>query len=128
MPRIELLHRVGHVPNWRVGLDVVMTIPAFWPPPPWPVAKRRPSRRRQQDCTDCGVDCSFATGIGHFYTVHRHVWLSAAPDSDRRLCLDCLQARLGRPLTVADFVATPFEILSRFVAGTIDDAFEPRKG
>jgi hypothetical protein len=54
--------------------------------------------------------------------------LSAAPDSDRRLCLDCLQARLGRPLTVADFVATPFEILSRFVAGALDDAFGPRKG
>jgi hypothetical protein len=44
----------------------------------------------------------------HFYTVHRHIWLSVEPDSDRRLCLDCLQARLGRPLTVADFVATPF--------------------
>jgi len=70
----------------------------------------------------------FATGIGHFYAVHGHIWLSVAPDSDRRLCLDCLQARLRRPLTVADFVATPFEILSRFVAGALDDAFEPRKG
>jgi hypothetical protein len=39
-----------------------------------------------------------------------------------------LQARLRRPLTVADFVATPFEILSRCVAGALDDAFEPRKG
>ena len=115
------------VPNRRVGLDVVMTIPAFWPPP-WPVAKRPPSRRREQDRMDCGVDCSFATGIGHFYTVHRHIWLSVAPGFDGRLCLDCLQARLRRPLVVADFVATPFEILSRFVGGALDDAFEPRKG
>jgi hypothetical protein len=102
-----------------------MTNPAFWPPPR-PVAKRPPWRRRQQDYADCGVDCSFATGIGHLYTVHRHIWLSVAPDSDRRLCLDW--ARLRRPLTVADFVAAPFEILSRFVAGALDDAFEPRKG
>ena len=93
-----------------------------------PTRHRSAWRRRQQDCADCGVDCSFATGIGHLYTVHRHIWLSVAPDSDRRLCLDCLQARLRRPLTVADFVATPFEILSRFVAGVLDDAFEPRKG
>jgi hypothetical protein len=56
-----------------------MTNPAFWPPPR-PVAKRPPWRRRQQDCADCGVDCSFATGIGHFYTVHRHIWLSVARD------------------------------------------------
>jgi hypothetical protein len=40
---------------------------------------------------DCGVDCSFATGIGHFHTVHRHIWLSVAPGSNGRLCLDCLQ-------------------------------------
>jgi hypothetical protein len=101
-----------------------MTNPAFWPPPPpRPVAKHSPSRRREQDCMDCGVDCSFATGIGHFYTVHRHIWLSVAPSSDGRLCLDCLQARLVRPLMAADFVATPFEILSRFLAGALDDAF-----
>ena len=106
-----------------------MTNTDFWPrPPPSPVAKRPPSRRRPCDCSDCGVDCSFATGIGHFYTVHRHIWLSVAPRSDGRLCLDCLQARLGRLLTEADFIATPFEILSRFVAGALDDAFEPRKG
>ena len=106
-----------------------MTNSAFWPPPPpWPVAKRPPSRRREQDCIDCGVDCSFATGIGHFYTAHCDIWLSVAPGFDGRLCLDCLQARRGRPLIVADFVARPFEILSRFVAGALDDAFEPRKG
>jgi predicted metal-binding membrane protein len=44
------------------------------------------------------------------------------------LCLDCLQTRLVRLLTEADFISTPFEILSRFVAGALDDAFEPRKG
>ena len=58
----------------------MITNRAFWPPRP--VAKR-PPWRRQQDCADCGVDCSFATGIGHFYTVHRHIWLSVAPG---RLC------------------------------------------
>lgn len=77
---------------------------------------------------DCGVDCGFATGIGHYYIVHRQIWLSVAPGPDGRLCLDCLRARLGRSLTEADFIITPFETLSRFVAGALDDAFEPRKG
>ena len=29
------------------------------------------------------------------------IWLSAAPDSDGRLCLDCLQPRLGRDCLAA---------------------------
>jgi hypothetical protein len=92
-----------------------MSDTTFWPPPmPWPIKKRPPSRRRRQDRLDCGVDTSFATGIGHYYTVHEEVWRSVVPDGGGRLCLDCLQARLGRPLVRADFVATPYEIQSRF--------------
>jgi hypothetical protein len=86
----------------------------FWPPPmPFHVKRRPPSRRRRQDCIDCGIDTSFATGNGHYYTVHSDVWLSVMPDPRGGLCLDCLQARLGRPLADADFVATPFEIFRR---------------
>jgi hypothetical protein len=51
-------------------------------PPPQPEVKKRPrSRRRKQDCMDCGVDTSFATGNGHYYMVHREIWLAAVPGS-----------------------------------------------
>jgi hypothetical protein len=52
-------------------------------------------------------------GNGHYYLVHRETWLAAVPGSRGELCLDCLEARLGRRLTSADFVATPFEIFAR---------------
>jgi hypothetical protein len=63
---------------------------------------------------DCGVDTSFVTGIGHYYTVHSHVWLQAVPEGRGHLCLHCLEKRLGRPLADDDFVATPFDILGNF--------------
>lgn len=67
-------------------------------------------------CHDCGVDTSFATGIGHYYTLRNDVWQQATHGDARVcfLCLDCLQRRLGRPLIEADFLATPPEILARF--------------
>jgi hypothetical protein len=83
-------------------------------PPPHPEAKKRPpSRRRKDDCMGCGVDTSFGAGNGHYYMVHAEVWLAAVPERRGQLCLDCLEARLGRRLTAADFVATPFEIFAR---------------
>jgi hypothetical protein len=105
-----------------------MIWPDFWPPrPPWPVKKRPPSRRRRQDCMDCGVDTSFTTGIGHFYTVHTEVWRAAVPEREcGELCLDCLEKRLGRKLTAADFISTPFEVMARF-AGKFDLAEEAER-
>jgi hypothetical protein len=61
---------------------------------------------------DCGVDTSFTTGVGHHYTVHEALWLAAVPGRRGELCLDCLEARLGRRLTAVDFVATLFEIMA----------------
>jgi hypothetical protein len=83
--------------------------PEIWPPSR-SAMKRSPSRRRRQDCIDCGIDTSFGTGNGHYYTVHDAVWREAVPDGEGQLCLDCLERRLGRPLTRADFVRTPYEI------------------
>jgi hypothetical protein len=84
-------------------------------PPPHPEVKKRPRwRRRKQDCMDCGVDCSFGEGgCGHYYTVLSEVWRAAVPGLRGELCLDFLEARLGRRLRAADFVATPFEIWAR---------------
>jgi hypothetical protein len=87
----------------------------------------RQASTRAQPCNDCRVDTSLATGNGHYYAVREDVWRRAVPKSGGRrppryLCLDCLEARLGAPLTQADFLATPPEILARFAG----EAREPK--
>ena len=68
-------------------------------------------------CRDCGVDTSLGTGIGHYYMAHDEVWQMAEQGTHvRTLCLDCLEARLGRPLRSTDFRLTPSELVERFVA------------
>jgi hypothetical protein len=80
-------------------------------------------RRQQPDasaaaqlCHDCGVDTSFSTGIGHYYNLRNEVWRQATRNctAAQFLCLNCLETRLDRPLTEADFIATPPEIMARF--------------
>jgi hypothetical protein len=56
--------------------------------------------RKGGDCADCGAD------YGEFYMVHDHVW-SAAGDPDGRLCIGCLEHRLGRKLCCGDFNDAP---------------------
>jgi hypothetical protein len=70
---------------------------------------------------DCGIDTSLATGNGHYYRVHDAVWAASglAPDG-RMLCMNCLEQRLSRPLTRADFTRTPFEIMDAMAAGYTD--------
>jgi len=59
-------------------------------------------------CLDCDAN---ALAIGEFYWVFSHVWEAAIRRSSRRpaphscmLCLGCLEIRIGRRLTPADFV------------------------
>ena len=68
----------------------------------------------------CGIDRSFQTGCGHYYTVRREVWLAAVPEGRGELCIDCLEARLGRKLVSDDFVRTPFEIMASFAGRDAD--------
>ena len=55
-------------------------------------------------CLDCRVDTS---AIGEYYSVHPRLWAQATSPVERRgmLCIGCLEARLGRRLTPADFTA-----------------------
>lgn len=62
-------------------------------------------------CTDCGVD---TRSLGEdVYTIRRTVWSVAYPDYPRvgvgssRPCIRCLERRLGRTLTAADFILPP---------------------
>jgi hypothetical protein len=71
--------------------------------------------RAPMACHDCRVDTSNATGVGHYYMVQDNVWQQATGGVARVrwLCLDCLEARLGRPLRSTDFKLTPSEIAER---------------
>lgn len=50
-------------------------------------------------CMDCGA-------VGEEYNVHSILWDSVVPADDKvvqRLCIGCLEKRLGRKLTPIDF-------------------------
>lgn len=54
-------------------------------------------------CRDCRVNTS---DIYEYYMVHDEVWQAAGADTEfgwGMLCIGCLEVRLGRTLTPADF-------------------------
>jgi len=56
--------------------------------------------RRKFLCVDCGVD----TGkIHEHYFVHTDLWLQVMPTVNGMLCVEHLEARLGRKLVATDF-------------------------
>lgn len=63
---------------------------------------RRGVERFHRDCVDCGAEVIADTGQVENYIVHDAVWAAAGMDSGY-LCLACLEHRLGRLLTGADF-------------------------
>ena len=53
------------------------------------------------------VDCSVCTNeINEYYMVHNHLWTRAGMTFGM-LCIGCLETRLGRQLTSADFTHYP---------------------
>jgi len=59
-------------------------------------------RKTVFDCVDCGMD----TGKkGEYYMVHDKIWMLSGLGSynSKMLCLNCLEKRIGRPLTKDDF-------------------------
>jgi hypothetical protein len=75
--------------------------------------------RLRMPCRDCRVDTSTATGISNYYMVWDEVWQQATRGNARVrwLCLDCLEARLGRPLRASQFMVTPPELAERMATG-----------
>ena len=56
-------------------------------------------------CVDCSVN---TLDNDEYYMVHDDLWNSAGMDGDGgMLCIGCLEARLGRELTSADFMDAP---------------------
>lgn len=61
-------------------------------------------RRHGPDASLC-VDCGTETFPAEYYMVHDAVWPADLGPAGGMLCVGCLETRLGRQLTSADFVA-----------------------
>lgn len=69
--------------------------------------------RRVNRCADCAVNVTpkrRAAGRWWWYMVLDEVW-AAAGMGDGHLCLPCLEARLGRRVTVNDLLVCPLNIV-----------------
>jgi hypothetical protein len=55
-------------------------------------------------CLDCKEETTFrADKADEYYMVHNALWLQAHPANDGKLCIGCLERRLGRRLETSDF-------------------------
>lgn len=54
------------------------------------------------DCIDCNDNTFFK---GEYYMIHNQIWNSVAQNG--MLCIQCLEARLGRQLNSSDFTEYP---------------------
>lgn len=60
---------------------------------------------RDFDCLDCGQDTG-EFGLNEYYAVHNDVWAQTGlGPEDGLLCIGCLEQRIERQLTAADFPA-----------------------
>jgi len=61
------------------------------------------SKLPQFDCVDCGLNTAC-----EYYMVHNALWKAAGMNPHGgMLCIGCLEERLGRKLTSADFTEAP---------------------
>lgn len=55
-------------------------------------------------CMDCAVDTDT---LGEYFVLQHHLWAQIHPDRIGHLCIGCVETRLGRKLTAADFLDVP---------------------
>jgi hypothetical protein len=64
--------------------------------------------RVESRCLDCREETSFrADKADEWYMVHNELWLQANPAGQGKLCIGCLEQRLGRQLKPDDFTEFP---------------------
>ena len=68
-------------------------------------------------CMDCGRETmEHGNSFDDYYIVRNDVWNSVVKETKRAfLCLDCLETRLGRKLTKADFPDLPINDMNQKV-------------
>jgi hypothetical protein len=66
-------------------------------------------RERNERVRFAGIclDCRAQTLFAEYYMVHEALWHQANPAADGMLCVGCLEERIGRMLTSADFIDAP---------------------
>lgn len=55
-------------------------------------------------CMDCSVDTD---ALGEYFMLQHDLWAQIQPDRIGHLCVGCVESRLGRTLTAADFLDVP---------------------
>jgi hypothetical protein len=53
-------------------------------------------------CLDCKINTN---AIDEYYMLRNEVWAEANPEIDGKLCISCVERRIGRTLTAADFTS-----------------------
>jgi hypothetical protein len=73
--------------------------------------------RIEGKCLDCQVETTFTKrgNNDEWYMIHNHIWLKANPAGAGKLCIGCLEQRIGRRLTPRDFTDCP---LNNFPSGS----------
>jgi hypothetical protein len=77
---------------------------------PRAIRKREAINRERVEgrCLDCKEETTFrADKADEWYMVHNDLWLRAHPAKDGKLCIGCLERRLGRRLQPNDFTDVP---------------------
>jgi hypothetical protein len=75
-------------------------------------------------CLDCRKD---TYKMGEYYMVIDAVWAEANPNKKGMLCIGCLEKRLGRALTIRDFLWCPLNVMNVF-DGTTSKRLKNRLG
>lgn len=65
-----------------------------------------PKDRKNFACMDCKKDT-----WDEYYMLYMRIWKRANPKIKGKLCIDCVEARLGRKLTAKDFTKKPINTL-----------------
>src|SRR4051812_21851084 len=70
-----------------------------------------------QLCLDCLKDTRICVEPGNYYMLHDTLWQAITTPRERgaMLCVPCASKRLGRPLTDADFLTSPVEMVTRLL-------------
>jgi len=62
--------------------------------------------RSEGKCLDCSAETTFGKN-DEYYMVHDRLWLRANPQGHGKLCIGCLEKRIGRTLRPRDFKDCP---------------------
>jgi|SRR6267142_5929067 hypothetical protein len=64
--------------------------------------------RLEGRCMDCSIETTFTLNkADEYYMVNNALWMQANPQCEGTLCIGCLESRIGRLLTWADFTDCP---------------------